>query len=124
MKFQGSRPIYLQIAESVENGILRGEFGPEERAPAVRDLALSLEVNPNTVVRAFLELEQAGVILKRRGLGSYVSADAPARILERRRRVFLQDELPALVGTMILLGITPADVSAHYDSHKASKDRK
>jgi len=105
MTFRAGTPIFQQIVDHVEERILSGELAPESRVPAVRDTALSLEVNPNTVVRSFLELEQAGVIFKKRGLGSFVSPDARALILARRRAIFLETEMPRFVRSMALLGI-------------------
>lgn len=115
MQFGRGKPIFLQIAAHVEERVLSGELPPEERVPAVRDVAVALEVNPNTVVRAFTELEQAGVIFKKRGLGYFVAADARARILEARRAAFLAHELPGVVRAMILLGIGPEEIHTHYE---------
>lgn len=105
MKFRADRPIFQQIVEHVEELVVSGNLSADERAPAVRELALELEVNPNTVVRSFLELEQAGVLYKKRGLGSFVSSDAKQTILSRRRREFVERELPEVARKMRLLGV-------------------
>lgn len=115
MQFGRERPIFLQIASHMEERVLSGELPPEERVPAVRDVAVALEVNPNTVVRAFSALEQAGVIFKKRGLGYFVAPDARARIIEARRAAFVARDLPGFVRAMILLGIGPEEVSTHYE---------
>jgi GntR family transcriptional regulator len=66
-------PIYQQVVNEVKRGILVGAFQPDQRLPSIRDLALGLKVNPNTIAKAFQELESMGVIYFRRGQGAYVS---------------------------------------------------
>jgi GntR family transcriptional regulator len=65
-------PIYLQIIRQVENGIEKGTLSPGDRLPPVRELAVSTAVNPNTVARAYRELEERGVVKTRRGAGTYI----------------------------------------------------
>lgn len=113
MKFRPDRPIFRQIVERVEEEIVRGELPGEARVPAVRDFAVAMEVNPNTIMRSFLELEQTGVLFKKRGIGYFVSPDAKSRIIVRRRRVFLHEELPELVKKMRLLNVG-LDVFSDY----------
>jgi GntR family transcriptional regulator len=75
-------PIYIQIVEQIKRAVALGRLKPEESLPSVRQLALDLTVNPNTVARAYLELEHEGVIYKRQGQGTFVSsqtADASRR---------------------------------------------
>jgi GntR family transcriptional regulator len=75
-KFAPHVPIYRQIIEAFQRSIARGELKTGDRAPAVRDLALRLVVNPNTVQRAYQELEREGLFVTRRGLGTFVEATA------------------------------------------------
>lgn len=126
MTFREGVPIFLQIVESLEDRILKGELAADDRLPAVRDIALALEVNPNTVVRSFQELESSGVLFKKRGLGCFVAPHARARILERRRRAFLEVELPAIARTMRLLEIPPSALTEAIARHEAqaSSDTK
>lgn len=65
-------PIYLQIIRQVENGIEKGTLTPGDRLPPVRELAVSAAVNPNTVARAYMDLEERGVVETRRGAGTYI----------------------------------------------------
>jgi len=76
-------PIFEQIAHNVRRLIARGDLLPGTRLPSARDLALTLGVNPNTVIHAYQELERAGTINTRRGRGSYVRADAPVGKMKR-----------------------------------------
>ena len=70
-------PIYEQILTQVVFALANGDLPPGEMLPSVRDLSAELVVNPNTVVRAYQELERLGLIASRRGLGMEVTADAP-----------------------------------------------
>ncbi|WP_114905758.1 GntR family transcriptional regulator [Ornithinimicrobium murale] len=74
---QASEPIYTQIELEVRRAIARGEITTGDRLPAARDLAASLEVNMHTVLRAYTELRDAGVIDLRRGRGAVVLAQEP-----------------------------------------------
>jgi GntR family transcriptional regulator len=68
------RPIYVQIMDEIRRGIVLGSWRADEPLPSVRQLAVELRVNPNTVQQAYRELERDGVIYVRRGQGSYVAA--------------------------------------------------
>lgn len=86
MDFDRNRPIYLQIGEEICRRIVRGELPPGARMSSIRDLAVELRVNPNTVQRAYRELEQAGVLFTRRGQGSFVSED-PGLVVRLRQQI-------------------------------------
>ena len=79
-------PLYRQIIESVKFAIARGELGPGDRLPTVRRLAVDLEVNPNTVIRAYREMEIQGVLDTQQGSGTFVTGQSPeVDSLERQR---------------------------------------
>ncbi len=71
------RPIYVQIMDEVKRALVLGTLGPEDALPSVRQLAVELRVNPNTVAQAYRELEREGVVYVRRGQGTFVSPIAP-----------------------------------------------
>lgn len=77
-------PIYIQIVNQVKHLVVSGRLAPGEEIPPIRVLAEKLVVNPNTVARAYLELERAGVVTKRHGAGTYVSETAST--LSRREK--------------------------------------
>jgi len=70
-------PIYFQIANQIKYLVASGRLSPGEEVPPIRVLAQQLLVNPNTVARAYLELERDGVVVKRHGSGTYVRTMAP-----------------------------------------------
>jgi GntR family transcriptional regulator len=80
-------PVYLQIVEQIRHGIAVGLLKADDELPSVRVLASQHLINPNTVARAYLELEREGLICKRRGTGTYVSAHAAALRQEDRLRL-------------------------------------
>ncbi|PKL49000.1 MAG: GntR family transcriptional regulator [Candidatus Riflebacteria bacterium HGW-Riflebacteria-2] len=78
-------PIYQQIIEGMQREILAGVFAADDRLPSIRDLAISLKVNPNTIARAYQELATAGTIYFKRGQGAYVTAKSADDLLEQAK---------------------------------------
>ncbi len=70
-------PFYRQIIEQIKFGIARGELAPGDRLPTVRQLAVDLSINPNTVVRAYRELEIEGVLATQQGSGTFIGQQKP-----------------------------------------------
>lgn len=116
MEFNDNQPIYLQIADYVCEQILQQAWPPGERIPSVRDLGSSLEVNPNTAMRAFDFLQQQGILFNKRGMGYYAADDAPERVKAMRRAHFLDVELPDLFRTMTLLGISMSEIESRFNA--------
>ena len=79
-------PFYRQIIEQVKFAIARGDLGPGDRLPTMRQLAVDLSINPNTVIRAYREMEIEGVVDTHQGSGTFVGRQKPeVDALERRR---------------------------------------
>ncbi|MBO0948035.1 GntR family transcriptional regulator [Fibrella forsythiae] len=116
MEFNDKQPIYLQIADYVCEQILQQAWPPGERIPSVRDLGSSLEVNPNTAMRAFDYLQQQNILFNKRGMGYYAADDATERVKAMRRARFLDVELPDLFRTMTLLGISMTELEARFNA--------
>ena len=89
-------PIYLQIINQIKYLVASGRLSPGEELPPIRVLAEKLLVNPNTVVRAYRELELAGVVVKRRTSGNYVSV-AGSRLARRDRLKIIVQRIDALL---------------------------
>ena len=87
--YKDSRPLYEQIVERFQVLIERGVLKPEEQMPSVRSLAMDLSINPNTIQKAYAELERRGYIYTVKGRGNFVSYDDELRA--RRRQQQLQD---------------------------------
>ncbi len=117
MQFSEIQAIYLQIAVFIEDKILQKEWVPEERIPSVRDLAVEMEVNPNTVMRTYELLQQKGIIFNKRGVGYFVSENAVSVVLEERKKSFSEQDLPVFFRNISLLGISMDEISGYYQQY-------
>jgi GntR family transcriptional regulator len=118
MQFRDSQAIYLQIADYVCEKLLLKEWSPGERIPSVRELAIQLEVNPNTVMRTYEFLQQQGVIFNQRGIGFFAAQDAVKQASEYRREAFIEKDLPQVFRSLFLLGMDPEELKPRYEKYK------
>ena len=102
-------PIYLQIVQQMQYLVASGRLRPGDEVPPIRTLAEQLLINPNTVARAYRELETAGLLTKRRGAGTYV-AEGESPLSPGARRKILAERADALVAEAAQLGISIDDV--------------
>jgi GntR family transcriptional regulator len=111
-------PIYAQLERALRAGIATGKLRPGSQLPTVRQLAVELRINANTVARVYAELERAGVIETRRGVGSFISATPaqaqPPREHERRLRAFVT----RMLADADAAGFTIDDLMAALRAHK------
>ena len=110
MDFNQHKPIYLQISDNICDQILSGNWAEEERIPSVRELGISMGVNPNTIMRTYEHLENLDIISNKRGVGFFVENEAKSKIVKIQRDQFLKEELPLIIKKMSLLGIKPSEV--------------
>lgn len=118
MNFKDKEAIYLQIADYVTEHISLGKWLPEEKIPSVRDLAGELQVNPNTVMRAYEHLQNQEIIFNKRGLGLFITTNAVELINLFRKEKFLQQDLPAFFKNLFLLDIDMEDLKNRYEVFK------
>jgi DNA-binding transcriptional regulator YhcF (GntR family) len=114
MEFINNKGIFLQIAESISEKVIEGQYPPGEKIPSVRELATDIGVNPNTVMRTYSELQSRGIIENKRGIGYYVSEKAEEIILKLKKKEFFENELPLIVKQTKILGITLKDLEPHF----------
>lgn len=122
MTFTNDKAIYIQMADRLCDEILAGTYKDDDRIPSVREYAVMLEVNANTVVKAYDELSRANIIYNKRGLGYFVTHAAKKQILKERKQEFMKERLPELFRQMLLLDITMDDVAEAYKSVQNVKD--
>ena len=103
-KFTSDKPVYLQISERITKSVLSGEYKPGEQIPSVRQLALEAAVNPNTVQRAFTELENSGLVISRNTIGRFVTDDA--KVVENCRNNLAKKLVKEFMQNMNHLSIT------------------
>lgn len=114
MRFEDGLSISGQITERFCWEILNGKLPGDGRMPSVRDTAVELQVNPNTVLKSYADLEGKGIIYKRRGLGYYVADEAHERILEWRKGDLFNRELPKVFGLLRAFDVTPDELAKQY----------
>lgn len=119
MEFRNNEAIYLQIAAFVSEKILRGIWLPDGKIPSVRDLAIELEVNPNTVMRTYEFLQSQEVIYNKRGIGFFVAVDGINKAKAYRKDRFLQQDLPEFFRNIYLLDITLDELQTRYQQFKS-----
>lgn len=120
MEFRDSQPIYLQIADHFCEQILLQKWNAGDRIPSVREIAVEIEVNPNTVMRTYTYLQDKGIIFNKRGIGYFVSEDGFDKTLSLRKEDFVSQELPRFFKALHLLNLSMDDIRAYYEDYKAT----
>jgi DNA-binding transcriptional regulator YhcF (GntR family) len=101
-----TRPIFLQIAERIEEDIIAGRLTEEEQVPSTNQFATLYQINPATAAKGVNLLVDEGILYKKRGLGMYVAPGARAKLLEKRREQFYERYVVAMIREAEKLGIT------------------
>ncbi|TPX02028.1 GntR family transcriptional regulator [Schumannella luteola] len=107
-----SRPIFLQIAEQIENDIIAGQLAEETQVPSTNEFAAFHRINPATAGKGVNLLVDAGVLYKKRGIGMFVAEGARARLIDDRRTAFAEQFVTPLLAEAAKLDITPEQLSA------------
>lgn len=110
--YKDTRPIYEQVVERFKTLILKGVMQPDEQMPSVRNLAMELSINPNTIQKAYAELERQDFIYTVKGRGSFVSGDG--KLVETRKRECLE-EILRLVREVLELGMTKMELTLEIE---------
>ena len=110
--YQDRRPLYEQIVEKFKMLIMRGVLEADAQMPSVRSLAMDLSINPNTIQRAYAELERQGFIYPVKGRGNFVSPDL--KVMEERRREYM-DRLTRLLKEGQEMGLEHGQIRALLD---------
>lgn len=121
MNFTANKAIYTQIADLICEKILLQEFREDERIPSVRELAIDLEVNPNTVMRTYEYLQGLNIITNKRGVGFFVSTTGMQHATNHRKKEFMEEALPALFKKMMLLKIECIELDTLFQAYLKNK---
>lgn len=113
MEFQNGKSIFLQIADTIAEKVVSGEFPAGEKIPSVRELAAEMGVNPNTIMRTYSELQAMNIIENQRGIGYFVNAEAQTIILKGKKEEFFHKILPDFLKQAAMLGITADELQKH-----------
>ncbi|MFP4449267.1 MAG: GntR family transcriptional regulator [Bacteroidota bacterium] len=114
MEFRENQAIYLQIADHFMENILTKKWPEGERIPSVRELAVQLEVNPNTVVRTYNHLQEKEVIYNKRGIGYFVADRGYEKARELKKKEFVKHDVPVFFRKMELLNMTLEELYEIY----------
>ena len=115
MEFKENPAIYIQISEYVCEQILLKKWKLGDRLISIRDLAVNMEVNPNTVQRAYDFLQQKDIINNKRGIGYFISEDALDRTSKFRKEQFIKNELPVFMRNIYLLKIDFREIKTLFE---------
>ena len=124
MKYKTDKPIYLQIVDYICSQIIQDKWDINNRTPSVRELSILLAVNPNTVVRAFENIEQLGIVYNKRGIGFFIEEDAKEKIGKLYKEEFFQENLPELFEKMKILKISVEEIAKAYEEYLAKNEKK
>lgn len=101
-----SRPIFVQIAERIENDIIDGAMPEESQVPSTNQFAAFYQINPATAAKGVNLLVDQGILYKRRGIGMFVATGAKARLMEQRKEHFYEQYVVTMISEAKKLGIT------------------
>ena len=119
-EFQDHLPIYAQLMETLKRRIITGRYLPGEKLPSVRELAAEAGINPNTVQRAFSELEREGLIYTQRATGKYVTENADE--IKSARQALAKTQVAEFLSNMQSLGYSVGDVIVLLQSFNESEE--
>ena len=109
-EFDRDRPIYAQLVEQLQRAIVSGAYAPGAKIPSVRELAAEAGVNPNTVQRAFQELEKEGLVYSARTSGRFVTEDE--KLIDQKRHEIAQSLMKNFVTEMAAIGFSSPEIKA------------
>ena len=110
MYLDGDKPIFQQIAEGLEDGILSGVFPEESQIPSITEFSVQYRINPATALKGINLLADAGIVYKKRGIGMFVSSGAVEKLRGKRREQFYSKYICTLVNEAKRLRLTEQDI--------------
>ena len=126
LELQDKRPLYLQVIDGIEDLVLKGVLKPNEQLPSVRNLAMELSINPNTIQRAYLELEKRETTYSIQGKGSFINEDFE-RLTSAKKEILLT-EVDSLVEQAITLEMKEEElhdaISVSYQRHQSGQKKE
>jgi GntR family transcriptional regulator len=120
MEFRDNQAVYLQIVDYVCEQILMKNWKIEEKILSIRDLAIELQVTPNTVQRSYDFIQQLEIISNQRGIGFFVEKDAIKKILTYKKEQFVTKELPLMFKNMHLLKMDMKEIESLFNNYMKS----
>lgn len=106
------KPIFIQIAEGIEDGILTGAFPEESQIPSITEFSVNYKINPATALKGINLLVDENIIYKKRGVGMFVAEEAVQKLRKKRQDQFYTNYISSLIDEARRLGISSEDVIA------------
>ena len=110
IKFNDDRPIFIQIAQGIEDGIISGVFTQESQVPSTTEISTSYKVHPATVLKGMNLLVDEGILYKKRGIGMFVAEGATNKLREKRKKQFFSRYITQLVSEANKLDLKKEDI--------------
>ena len=110
ISFKDERPIFIQIAEGIEDAVLSGAFPEESQIPSTTEISVSYKINPATALKGINILVDGGIIYKKRGIGMFVSTGAVKLLTKKRKEQFYENYVTKLLAEAKRLKITESDI--------------
>lgn len=110
LDFNAEKPIFIQIAEGIEDAILSGAFPEDSRVPSITELSTNYKINPATALKGVNLLVDSNIIYKKRGVGMFVNKGAVSELQEKRKQQFFEHYIAGLIAEARRLNLTEEDV--------------
>jgi len=110
LDFESNKPIFIQIAEGIEDAIISGAFKEETQIPSITEFSVSYKINPATALKGINILVEEGILYKKRGIGMFVKAGAVQKLMQKRKDQFFDNYILSLVEEAKRLQLSEEDV--------------
>lgn len=110
INFDSNKPIFIQIAEGIEDAVISGAFAEESQIPSITEFSISYKINPATALKGINILVEEGILYKKRGVGMFVKAGAANQLRQKRRNQFFDNYILSLVTEARRLQLSEEDV--------------
>src|SRR5690625_203073 len=122
-KFHEDKPIYIQVSEQIEDQIINKQLNADDQAPSTNQLVNFYKINHATVSKGINQLVEEDILYKKRGIGMFVSKGARDKLIDKRRKSFVEEYIVTLVQEADKLEITNEDILTYIKKVKGSEKR-
>lgn len=110
LDLDGTKPIFQQISDEIEDAVFTGAFPEETQVPSTTEISAAFRINPATVLKGMNQLVDAGILYKKRGLGMFVAKGAAEKIRRKRRKLFAETYIRPLLEEAAKLGVSEEEM--------------
>ena len=110
LDFNSEKPIFVQIADGLEDAILTGAFEEGSQIPSITEISVTYKINPATALKGINILTDSGIVYKKRGVGMFVAEGAKEKLMKKRRNLFYENYVKELLAEAKRLGVTKKEI--------------